>query len=98
MSTRDRHLRTDELREKQAKANITYSVQRKPPGQCLCTYWLIKKYVGSSCQVMPNVICILVGLSKPAEVKALGEREWYLVQRTQIHRKSGFLNTVRNRV
>ena len=65
-----------ELTERQAKANITCSVQRKPAGEPVCTYWLIKKYVGSSRLAMPNVICILVGMSKAVEVNALGEMEW----------------------
>lgn len=76
MDEYERCLRTAELRERQAKANITYSVQRKPAGQPICTYWLIKKYVGSSRLAMPNVICILVGVSKAAEVNALTESEW----------------------
>lgn len=93
MSVIERCLRTAELRERQAKANITYSVQRKPAGQPLCTYWLIKKYVGSSRPAIPNVIYILVGVLKAAKVNALG-----IVQKTEICKKLGFLHMVRSRV
>lgn len=42
---------------------------------------------------MPNVIHILVGVLKADKVNALG-----IVQKTEIHRKLGFLHMVRSRV
>lgn len=55
--------------------------------QSVCTYWLIMKHVGSPSPATPNVISMLVGVTKAVEASCSRQKGRETAQRNKSHRK-----------